>query len=80
MKADAIVFALSGDMDHEHMERLQEMLGIEKHGRLLLDLKDVTLVGRAKVQFLARVGATEDSDRELPQLRSHMDRRRSLWG
>ena len=39
------------------MERLQEMLDIEKHGRLLLDLKDVTLVGRAAVQFLARVEA-----------------------
>ena len=57
MKADAIVFALSGDMDHEHTERLQELLDIEKHSRILLDLMDVTLVGRAAVQCFARVEA-----------------------
>jgi anti-anti-sigma regulatory factor len=54
MKADAIVFALSGEIDTEHTERLQELLDIEKHSRILLDLTDVTLVGRAAVQFLAR--------------------------
>jgi anti-anti-sigma regulatory factor len=55
MKADVVVFALSGEMDIEHTERLQKLLDIDKHNRILLDLKDVTLVGRAAVQFLARV-------------------------
>lgn len=57
MKVDAIVFALSGEMDNEHTERLQELLDIEKQSRILLDLKGVTLVGQAAVQFLARVEA-----------------------
>jgi len=57
-EADAIVFALSGELDNEHTERLQELLDIEKHSRIVLDLKDVTLVGRAAVQFLARVEAS----------------------
>jgi anti-anti-sigma regulatory factor len=57
MTADAIVFALSGDMDHDHTERLQELLDLEKHRCLLRDLTDVTLVGRAAVQFLAQVEA-----------------------
>jgi anti-anti-sigma regulatory factor len=58
MKAGAIVFALSGEMDIEQRERLQEMLEIEKHGRILLDLKEVTLVGREGVEFLARIEAS----------------------
>jgi len=58
MKAGAIVFALSGEMDIEQTERLQEMLEIEKHSRILLDLKEVTLVGREGVEFLARIEAS----------------------
>jgi len=55
---DAIVFALSGDIDLEHAARLQELLANETDGRVTLDLKDVTLVDRAAVQFLADVEAT----------------------
>lgn len=55
MKADAIVFALSGEMDKEHAARVQELLGTEGRARIVLDLKEVTLVHRAAVQFLARV-------------------------
>jgi hypothetical protein len=55
MKAGAIVFALSGEMDIEQTERLQEMLETEKRDRILLDLKDVTLVRREGVEFLARI-------------------------
>ena len=52
---DAVVFALSGDMDLEHVVRLQESLADETDSRVILDLKDVTLVDRAAVQFLADV-------------------------
>ena len=52
---DAIVFELSGDMDQEHAERLQELLENEADGRVTLDLQNVTLVDRAAMQFLAEV-------------------------
>ena len=50
---DAIVFALSGDMDQEHAARLQELLADEADGRVTLDLQNVTLVDRAAMKFLA---------------------------
>ena len=50
---DTVVFALSGDMDIEHATRLREFLANESNGRVTLDLKDVTLVDRAAVRFLA---------------------------
>jgi len=57
VKADANVLALSGEMDSELTERLQGLLGIQRHSRLLLDLKDITHVGREALEFLARVEA-----------------------
>jgi anti-anti-sigma regulatory factor len=50
---DGTVFVLSGDMDSQHAAQLNELLAIESHGRVILDLKDVTLVDRAAVRFLA---------------------------
>jgi anti-anti-sigma regulatory factor len=50
---EAVVFALSGDMDIEHTTRLQEFLANEADGRIILDLKDVSLVDRPAVRFLA---------------------------
>jgi anti-anti-sigma regulatory factor len=57
MTTEAIVFALSGEMDDEHTQRLRELLDVEKDSRIVLDLKDVTLVGWAAVKYLARVEA-----------------------
>jgi len=54
---DAIVFALSGDMDLEHVIRLQELLANETVNRVTLDLKEVTFADRAAVQFLASAEA-----------------------
>ena len=54
---DAIVFALSGDMDLEHIIRLQELLANEPVNRVTLDLKEVTFADRAAVQFLASAEA-----------------------
>ena len=53
-QSGANVFILSGVLDTEHAARLQELLTAAA-GRILLDLKDITLVDRAAVQFLARV-------------------------
>ena len=51
----ATVFALSGVLDTEHVARLQELLATAVAGRIVLDLREITLVDRAAVQFLARV-------------------------
>ena len=50
---DAIVFALSGDMDQEHAAWLHELLASETDWHVTLDLQNVTLVDRAAMQFLA---------------------------
>ena len=50
---DTVVFLLSGDMDIDHATRLQEFLANEASGRVTLDLKDVTFVGRDALHFLA---------------------------
>jgi len=47
---------LSGELDNEHMESINELLEGEKRS-ILLDLGDVTLVGRKAVEFLARLEA-----------------------
>ena len=51
----ASVFILSGVLDTELAARLQELLATAADGRVVLDLKDVTLVDRDAVRFLARV-------------------------
>jgi len=51
------VFGLSGEMDGENAARLEDLLGEETHGPILLDLKEVTLVARNAVHFLARAEA-----------------------
>lgn len=52
--AGASVFVLSGVLDTEHVARLQELI-MTTSGRIVLDLKDITLVDRAAVRFLAEV-------------------------
>src|SRR4030095_13181155 len=56
--ADTVMFSLSGDMDLEHTTRLQEFLASEAAAPVTLDLKDVSLVHRAAVRFLAAAEAT----------------------
>jgi len=55
VKSDAIVFAISGEMDIELSERLRGLLEMENRNHMVLDLSDVTLVNRDAVEFLARV-------------------------
>ncbi len=57
MGADAVLFALSGELDEEHAERLQALLAAETEDRILLDLEEVTLVSHEAVRFLASVEA-----------------------
>jgi anti-anti-sigma regulatory factor len=55
MGADTVLIALSGELGDEHAARLQELLAAEAAGPILLDLKEVTLVAREAVRFLARL-------------------------
>jgi len=51
------VFDLSGEMDGEHAARLEALLADERYGRILLDLREVTVVAREAVEFLVRAEA-----------------------
>jgi anti-anti-sigma regulatory factor len=53
-----VVFTLSGSMDEEHIAELEKYIRAEGNGRsIVLDLNDVTLVGRDAVIFLERCEA-----------------------
>jgi anti-anti-sigma regulatory factor len=53
-----VVFTLSGRMDAENVAELETLLGTEPKGRrIVLDLKDLTLVDRDAVSFLERCEA-----------------------
>lgn len=56
LSSEAIVFALSGELDNEHMKSLNELLEGETRS-IHLDLGNVTLVRREAVEFLARLEA-----------------------
>lgn len=50
-----VVFTLSGRMDEEDVTGLEILIRSEVDGRrMILDLKDVTLAGRAAISFLER--------------------------
>jgi hypothetical protein len=55
---DGVVYTLSGWMDAENVAELKTLLRLEASGRaVVFDLKDLTLVGRDAVRFLARCEA-----------------------
>ena len=55
VESETVVFALSGEVDLGHADRLRELLATETYDRTILDLEDVTLVHRMAVQFLGRI-------------------------
>jgi anti-anti-sigma regulatory factor len=55
---DVIVFALCGRIEGEQVEQLQNLLAFETEDHpIVLDLKEVDLVNRDAVRFLARCAA-----------------------
>jgi anti-anti-sigma regulatory factor len=53
-----VVFRLSGRMDAESVGELRRLFNAEKDGRrIVLDLKDLTLVDREAIIFLAKCEA-----------------------
>lgn len=55
MQAVGVLYTLSGELDDAHVARLQMLLAAERQRPVLLDLKEITLVAREAVPFLARV-------------------------
>jgi hypothetical protein len=52
-----VVFTLSGRIEGEDVKELQELLALETAGRrLVLDLRDVTLVNQEAIKFLSSCG------------------------
>ena len=50
-----VVFTLSGQMDEESIAELETLINSEANGlRILLDLKDLTLVNEDAITFLER--------------------------
>jgi hypothetical protein len=53
-----VVFTLSGQMDEGDIAELETLIRSEANGRrIVLDLKDLTLVGRDAISFLERCEA-----------------------
>ena len=53
-----VVFTLSGGMDEEAIAQLEPLIRSEPSGsRIVLDLKDLTLVGQEAIIFLERCEA-----------------------
>jgi anti-anti-sigma regulatory factor len=62
-----VVITLSGRIQAENVAELQRLLELERVGRgLVLDLKDVTLVDREAVKFLARCEADSIALKNCP--------------
>jgi anti-anti-sigma regulatory factor len=62
-----VVFTLSGRMDAENVTELITVLGSEAKGRrIVMDLKDLTLVDRDAVGFLERCEADSIRLRNCP--------------
>jgi anti-anti-sigma regulatory factor len=53
-----VVFTLSGEIDEDEIPELEALIRAEGKGRtIVLDLKDLTLVGRDAISFLGRCEA-----------------------
>ena len=50
---DLTILALSGRIDDESLSQLETLIQAEQ-GRITLDLREITLVGREAVRFLAQ--------------------------
>jgi anti-anti-sigma regulatory factor len=62
-----VVFTLSGRMDKEHIDELEALIRSEANGRrIVLDLKDLTLVGQDAITFLERCEADNITLKNCP--------------
>jgi anti-anti-sigma regulatory factor len=62
-----VVFTLSGRMDGENIAELKALFGSEAKGRrIVMDLKDLTLLDREAVKFLERCEADSIKIKNCP--------------
>ena len=67
MKAGNVRFALSGRIESEHLAELQRLIDEDaQRGTITLDLREVRLVDREAVDFLARCEANGVRLRNCP--------------
>jgi hypothetical protein len=58
VRQGATVYSLVGRVEAEHIEELEDLLGLQKEPRpVVLDLQEVRLADREAVKFLARCEA-----------------------
>jgi len=77
---DFVVLRVSGTINTEHVDALREMLGREK-GAVAIDLKEVILVNREAVSFLALSEANGIELRNCPAyIRDWVSRERARPG
>ena len=74
-----VVFKLSGRMDKDNIAELKTVIRSEANGRsIVLDLKDVTLVGQDAITFLERCEADNITLMNCPAyIREWITRKRS---
>ncbi len=58
VQPDATVFLVSGTMDTAHALQLEALVRDEDEARILVDLREITLVDRDAIRFLARMEAS----------------------
>ena len=62
-----VVFTLSGQMDEESIAELETLINSEASGRrVILDLKDLTLVNESAISFLERCEANSIALKNCP--------------
>jgi hypothetical protein len=62
-----VVFTLSGQMDDEPMAQLETLINSETKGRrIILELKDLTLVNESAIRFLVRCEANSITLKNCP--------------
>jgi hypothetical protein len=67
VQPDVTAFVVSGIMNAVHACELETLLRHEGEGRVLVDLREVTLVDRDAIQFLARMEASGISLLNCPE-------------
>jgi ABC-type transporter Mla MlaB component len=54
---ESVILTLIGRIDGESLAELKRVIGLERNQKLVLDLKDVTLVDQSAIRLLARCEA-----------------------
>ncbi|MGA2097808.1 MAG: hypothetical protein ABSH39_16025 [Candidatus Acidiferrum sp.] len=77
----SVVFRLSGRIEPEDVEELQRLIGLEQGQVIVLDLKDLTIIDREAVTFLARCQAANIKLEACPAyIREWIDAERGRGG